>query len=136
MPKYSEGSLVVDYVEAEGNLPYNTATGTNRLYAAQIIKAWCHVDVTSGPVAGTIEGTNITSVTFPSSDRPRVTFATDMADTNYAVYGSIIHPATFLTVYDQNAGYVELEFWDAANAQILDFATYLKNFSVVILGKQ
>lgn len=118
------------------NIPYNTSTGANRMYAAQIPKAWCWVDIENGPVVNAVEGCNVSSVSISTSTRPRINFGTDMADTNYAVTGSIDHPNSFLTVSGRNVGYVDIEFWDAENVGTLDFATYLKDFSVVIHGKQ
>jgi hypothetical protein len=107
--------------------PTSTTGASNLLTPANIPKAWASIALTNATpfVPSVSGGFNVASVARVDSQTLRVTFASAMANTNYAVFAHLVGGSVgFLSALLLGTGTVEFQFQNAAGSTItLDSAS-------------
>lgn len=84
-----------------GSNPSSTTGFANSLTTSSIAKAWACIQNNAGSGVSVENGFNIASVTRPDNNHIKVTFATAMADVNYAVTVTTAEPDLSPVVYQK-----------------------------------
>ncbi len=123
--------------ETESQHPDADRAISNVLKAINVPKAWALID-TSATNPTLLEGFNIDSLTYPTSDKVRVTWAQPFSDANYCVVATarVSVQGVVCQVDTLNAAYAEIEIWRTTDGAKVSIEGLGYDFMLVAFGKQ
>jgi hypothetical protein len=117
--------------------PASTTAISDRLTPKNLVKVWASVSANNTATPTVHDAFNVESVS-DAGDVIRVSFAADMANTNYSVQlTGVLSNSILPKVSARNAGYVEVSFFNASTGAAVVMANYSgMRLEVLVMGVQ
>jgi hypothetical protein len=113
----------------------NGSVEANCVYSANIVKVWVSFLTSAGPSVNNMDGFGVASYSFPDATTFQINFTNAMSNIHYSVFGSVDGLA-FLYVSLRTTTYVQVKFRYSDDSADVNFGTYIRTYSVTIIGKQ